>query len=78
MSKASDLREMNDEQLKFALEETRKDLFDLRFQSATEKIDGASSVRRLRRQIARILTIQTERAKSAGETSAEVKEEATA
>lgn len=61
MSKASELREMNDEQLGFALTETRNQLFKLRFQAATEKLDAPSQLLKLRREVARILTIQRER-----------------
>ena len=61
MSKASEFREMSEEQLKFALEESHKELFRLRFQSATEKIAAPSNLKKLRKDIARIKTIQTER-----------------
>lgn len=61
MSKASELREMNDEQLVFSLKEARQELFRLRFQAATEKLDAPSNLRKLRREIARIMTIQTQR-----------------
>jgi large subunit ribosomal protein L29 len=66
MSKASELREMNDEQLAFALKEARQELFRLRFQAATEKLDAPSNLRKLRREIARILTIQRQRELAAG------------
>jgi large subunit ribosomal protein L29 len=69
MATASELREMNDEQLAFSLRDTRDELFRLRFQSATERLDAPGTLRKLRRDIARILTIQREReltAKSAG------------
>lgn len=61
MAKASELREMNDEQLAFTLNETRQQLFRLRFQAATEKLDAPSNLTKLRREIARILTIQRQR-----------------
>ena len=61
MTIASDLREMNDEQLAAELAETRKQLFELRFQAATERLDAPSELRKLRKTIARILTIQRER-----------------
>ena len=61
MSKASELREMNDEQLDFALTEARQGLFRLRFQAATEKLDAPSNLTKMRREIARIKTIQHER-----------------
>lgn len=72
MSKANEIREMSDEQLKFALEEARKGLFRLRFQSATERLDAPSNLRKFRREIARIKTIQRQReltAASAGKAS---------
>ncbi len=61
MSKASELREMSDEQLEFSLKEARRELFRLRFQAATEKLDAPSNLMKLRREIARILTIQRQR-----------------
>ncbi|WP_166820719.1 50S ribosomal protein L29 [Thalassoroseus pseudoceratinae] len=70
MSTAAELRDMSDEQLEFALKETREELFHLRFQSATERLDAPSQMKRLRREIARILTIQNER-KLAGATASE-------
>ncbi|HEX6984421.1 MAG TPA: 50S ribosomal protein L29 [Planctomycetaceae bacterium] len=65
MSKASELREMSDEQLAFSLKEARQELFRLRFQAATEKLDAPSNLKKLRREIARILTIQRQRELSA-------------
>ncbi len=69
MSKASELREMNDEQLGISLRETRKELFRLRFQAATEKLDAPSNLKKLRREIARILTIQRQRELAAASNS---------
>lgn len=61
MSKATALREMSDEQLEHELRETQKSLFQVRFQSATERNDTPSNVMKLRAVIARIKTIQRER-----------------
>jgi large subunit ribosomal protein L29 len=61
MSKPSELREMNDEQLQAELQQTRQELFRLRFQAATEKLDAPSNLTKLRREVARIRTIQRER-----------------
>jgi large subunit ribosomal protein L29 len=61
MSKASELREMSDEQLGAELKQTQQDLFKLRFQAATEKLDAPSNLKKLRREIARIKTIQGQR-----------------
>lgn len=61
MSKPSELREMNEEQLQAELTQTRQELFRLRFQAATEKLDAPSNLTKLRREVARIKTIQRER-----------------
>jgi large subunit ribosomal protein L29 len=65
MTKPHELREMNTEQLTFTLREAEKELFRLRFQAATEKLDAPSNLRKLRREIARIKTIQGQREQSA-------------
>ena len=64
MSTAKELRELNDEQLSFALKEAQQDLFRLKFQASTEKLDAPSNLRKTRREIARIRTIQHERARA--------------
>jgi len=61
MSKPAELRELSEEQLNFTLQETQKQLFELQFQAATEKLDTPSRKKELRREIARIKTIQHER-----------------
>ncbi len=65
MSDASELRDMSDEQLDLSLKEAADNLFRLRIQSQTERLDAPSELRKQRRLIARIKTIQTERAKAA-------------
>ena len=59
--KASELREMSDEQLQLTLKETCDNLFHLRIKSQTERLDAPSELLRTRRMIARIQTIQRER-----------------
>ena len=59
--KASELREMSDEQLTLTAEETAKNLFRLRIQAQTERLDAPSELRRHRRLIARIKTVQRQR-----------------
>lgn len=61
MSKPKELREMSSEQLDFQMKEVQKQLFQLRFQSATEKLDAPSNLRKFRREIARIKTILRQR-----------------
>lgn len=58
---ASEYREMNEEQLAFSLKETQQELFRLKFQASTEKLDAPSQLKKLRREIARIKTVQRER-----------------
>jgi large subunit ribosomal protein L29 len=61
MATSKDYREMSDEQLGSELTQTQKDLFKLRFQASTEKLDAPSNLKKLRRSIARINTIVRER-----------------
>ena len=68
--KAAELREMSDEQLQLTLNETCDQFFRLRMQAQTERLDAPSELRRIRRLIARIKTIQTERSMAAPETAA--------
>ncbi len=64
MTKATELREMSDEQLALTLQESAEHLFRLRIQAQTERLDAPSELNKHRRLIARIKTIQTERAKA--------------
>ncbi len=63
--KTSELREMSDEQLGLTLKETCESLFRLRIQAQTERLDAPSVLKRQRRLVARIKTLQRERAMSA-------------
>jgi len=57
MSKPAELREQNDEQLDLLLQETQKNLFRLRLQSETERLEAPSEIIKAKREIARIKTI---------------------
>lgn len=70
MTKASELREMSTEQLTLALREGRENLFRLRFQAETERLDAPSELRKNRRELARIKTILRERELAAERESA--------
>ena len=61
MSDVSELRDMSDEQLELSLKEAADNLFRLRIQSQTERLDAPSEIRRHRRLVARVKTIQRER-----------------
>lgn len=59
--RARDLRGMSDDQLQEALAERRQELFNLRFQSATGALDNPARLKLAKREIARILTVRSER-----------------
>ena len=62
--KTAELRDMSDEQLQLTLKETESNLFRLRMQAQTERLDAPSELRRHRRLIARIKTVQTQKTKA--------------
>jgi len=64
--KSNELREMSDEQLQATLRETVDQLFRLRIQSQTERLDAPSELHRNRRLVARIKTEQRAREIVAG------------
>ena len=57
MSKPAELREQTDEQLDLLLTETQRNLFRLRLQSETERLEAPSEIIKAKREIARIKTI---------------------
>lgn len=59
--KPKDLRGQSDEQLQLSLNEVLKNLFHLRVQSATDRLETPSEMRKARRDVARIRTIMRER-----------------
>ncbi len=61
MSKPASLRDHNDEQLDLLLKETQQNLFRLRLQSETERLEAPSEIVKAKREIARIKTILRER-----------------
>jgi large subunit ribosomal protein L29 len=63
--KPSEMREMSEEQLDLTLKETEHNLFRLRMQAQTERLDAPSELRRHRRMIAQIKTVQGERTRTA-------------
>ncbi len=60
--KARQLRDLSDEDLEKRLSDTRRELFNLRFQAATGALENPARVRLAKREIGRILTIRQERA----------------
>ena len=63
--KITDLKAKTDDQLAEELTALKKEQFNLRFQAATNQLEKPSRVREVRRTIAKIKTLQTERARAA-------------
>ena len=61
MMKVAELRDMSDEQLVLTLKDACESLFRLRIQAQTERLDAPSELRRQRRLVAQIKTVQRER-----------------
>jgi large subunit ribosomal protein L29 len=65
MTKPTDIRAKSGDQLNTMLIDLRREQFNLRFQRATGQNEGASRVRDVRRDIARVKTILAEKTLSA-------------
>ncbi|MEX2210777.1 MAG: 50S ribosomal protein L29 [Gaiellaceae bacterium] len=60
--RTKDLRELTVDDLERKLSETRQELFNLRFQSATGALENPARIRLAKREIARVLTVLNEKA----------------
>jgi large subunit ribosomal protein L29 len=58
--KGSELRELDELGLERKLTELREELFNLRFQQATRQLTNSDRLRQVKKDIARVLTRQTE------------------
>ena len=65
MAKIADLKVATDDQLSTQLGELKREQFNLCFQAVTNQFEKSSRVREVRRTIAQIKTLQTERSRSA-------------
>lgn len=61
MTTAAELRELDDDELDNRLINARKELFNLRFQAATGRLDNSARTGAVRRDIARMLTVVRDR-----------------
>lgn len=61
--KPSDLHALTIDELRQKEQDLRKELFNLRFQSVTGEIENPMRIQAVRKDIARVLTIKTEKAK---------------
>ncbi|MBV9025809.1 MAG: 50S ribosomal protein L29 [Streptomycetaceae bacterium] len=60
-TKASELRELSEEDLVTKLREAKEELFNLRFQAATGQLENNNRLKVVRKEIARIYTLMRER-----------------
>lgn len=56
-----EVRSKEDKELRYDLKNLTKELFDLRFQSASENLSNTARIQQIRKDIARILTVMRER-----------------
>ena len=59
-----DLKNKSDAELAQALVDAKKELFNLRFQNATNQLDNTARIKEVRKNIARIQTVITEKSKT--------------
>jgi large subunit ribosomal protein L29 len=64
--KASELRELDPDELASKLAEAKEELFNLRFQNVTGQLDNSNRLGEVRRDIARVLTVMHERERDGG------------
>ena len=65
MAAKNDFKVKTDDQLSEQLSELKREQFNLRFQSATNQLERPARIKEVRRAIAQIKTLQTERTRSA-------------
>ena len=61
MTRPGELRDLPEEELKARLDSSKEELFNLRFQLATGQLDNPMRIKEVRHDIARIMTVLTER-----------------
>jgi large subunit ribosomal protein L29 len=66
LTRPSELRDMTDDELEHRLTDRRQELFNLRFQSVTGALENNARLKLTKREIARILTVVTEREAARG------------
>jgi len=65
VNKVENMRVQSDDQLNGDLSELKREAFNLRFQAATGQLERPARIKEVRRDIARIKTLQGERARAA-------------
>ena len=64
-NKVEDLRTKTDDQLSSELGDLKREQFNLRFQAATGQLERPARIKEVRRDIARVKTLQSERTRAA-------------
>jgi large subunit ribosomal protein L29 len=72
--KVREIRDLSPEDVKARIDDTRREIVELRFQMAAHKLESPARLRLARRQLSRLLTIQTETARK-GDSAENVKKE---
>ncbi len=67
--KNDDVRKLSDDEVAQAILDTRQELFNLRLQQSTGQLENPARLRILRHDVARLLTVQHERATAQPRTS---------
>ena len=62
-----DLRTKTDDQLSVELRDLKREAFNLRFQAATNQLERPARIKEVRRAIAQIKTLQTDRSRASAE-----------
>jgi large subunit ribosomal protein L29 len=61
MKRATEIHQMTNPELAQAIQDAKQEMFNLRFQWASGQLEDATRIKQLRKDIARLLTIQRER-----------------
>ena len=69
---ATEMRDLTYEELSEKLDESKEELFNLRFQMATNQLDNTARLRQVRREVARIATVMRQQEIAAWEAQQEV------
>lgn len=75
LPKIAELRELSDEALTSEIEAARKQLFDLRFQQATRRLEQTHQFKHTRHRLAQLLTVERERQLAAAKSEQAAQEE---
>jgi large subunit ribosomal protein L29 len=67
VTRPSELRDLPEDELRARLDSSKEELFNLRFQLATGQLDNPMRLKEVRHEIARLMTLLTERERAAEE-----------